>query len=180
MLSINGMNSVVRISPTYHFCMGLEAIPLGRVLKFSSCSLADAPQTMREICPCVLPAECNYAPNQLDELRSLPDQWTRSVIHLEVNVLLLVFLAHSQCKTNTYTLVLGKSITRQPQYLYSNIQKRSRKHCCCEEAKNINYYKCLSVFILQLFDMQISSSLHDIILSPVACLALQFFPHINS
>jgi len=42
MLHISGMNSIFRTSPTYHFCMGLEAIPLGRVPKFSSCRLTDA------------------------------------------------------------------------------------------------------------------------------------------
>jgi hypothetical protein len=59
-------------------------------------------------------------------------------------------------------------------YLYHNIEARSRNNCCLGKAKSITYSEYVSVALC----IQHAKRMRRIILSSVACLALQYFlPH---
>ena len=60
-------------------------------------------------------------------------------------------------------------------YVKRNIEKRSRNYSCRGKSISITYYERASVSLPYLSSMQITSFLHRIILSPVACLALLYF-----
>jgi hypothetical protein len=56
-------------------------------------------------------------------------------------------------------------------YLKSNIEARSRNHCCRGKAVSITYSQCVSVALV----IQHAKRMRRIILSSVACLAVPYF-----
>ena len=56
-----------------------------------------------------------------------------------------------------------------------NNEARSRNHCCRGKATSITYSECVSIFFL----IQYAKRMRRIMLSSVACLAVQYFSKLS-
>jgi hypothetical protein len=66
--------------------------------------------------------------------------------------------------------------TRQPLYVQRKIEVRSRNHCCCGKAMCYIFWVCVFVALV----IQHAMRMRRIMLSSVACPAIQYFFHITS
>ena len=78
----------------------------------------------------------------------------------------------------TYGFVLAHSLCHfksQANYVQENIESFSRNHCCSRKAVSIVYCECVFVALV----IQHAKRMRRIILSSVACPALQYFPTLS-
>ena len=69
--------------------------------------------------------------------------------------------------------------TRWAVYIQLTTVTRSCNLCCHGNTICIKYSECVSVFLRYLNGLQIASSMHVIILSSAACLAVPYFPTLS-